>query len=321
MASSSSTPSQPIKRPGATSEHGSAAASPSSRGMGIASPPVPNIPPRNTDSPFGTSFRPKSFAGSFAERDFSASYAKRKGLDSAGNQGNKDRSSSSANKDLHLGEKRDTGSSVGAKVSALTAGLDEGKQDGSKASNSKRDESPDKSDQSGNEDGSSKKKPDLTIPNMPRQFSSNSMRKDPPTPGDSGISTPGHVVTPTQIEEIPEEEKLRILRRHLVSAEERFHGDTRRGSVIDGDIRPSVTESKSRKSSKTGGVLPDFRNDSNLTVPSDSAVVTEEDAGTSAITKNTNGGKSSRKGSMRLVEEESQDVFPMPYDALGGDVT
>lgn len=73
--------------------------------------------------------------------------------------------------------------------------------------------------------------------------------------------------------------------------------------------------SRSRKSStKSGSLLPDFRNASGLNVPQDTVVLNEDGPGTTT-------GRSSRKGSMRLQDDESQDVFPMPYDALGGDVT
>jgi proton-coupled amino acid transporter len=339
----------------------SANASPSTRpiGIGIASPPVPNIPLRNQDSPFGTSFRPRSLVGSMQERgELGVSYNRRKGLEGGESpaQGQKDRAvSSSTGKDLGLGEKRDPAGAgeAGGKVSALSARLGDeqdkqeeqrGRSGRSRSIRSREDNGKDKSpagsneaeDDTGKQD---KKRADLPLPPFPRQISSNSTKNqnqttsNPNNPGESGISS--HVVTPTQIEEIPEEEKLRILRRHLVSAEERQAGEARRGSVVDhetprGSIMQSQAQggaegagSKSRKSSnRSGSLLPEFRNASGLNVPNDTVVLNDDEAGSSKIQQSgTMTGRSSRKGSMRLQEEESQDVFPMPYDALGGDVT
>lgn len=361
---SSNTPSrsQPIKpsskRNSMNPETSSANASPSSRPMGIASPPVPNIPPRQTDSPFGTSFKPRSFASSVQDKggDFGSSLSRNR-LDS-GNPNSKSRSASGVvGKDLKLGEKREPApldsAQGGNQKSVLTARLgdeqdkkdddkDETRGRSSTSRSGGKSRAGSTSDDRQAEDKPSRRA-DLELPTFPRQVSASSLKNNnnnnkdgTTTPGESGIST-HHVVTPTQIEEIPEEEKLRILRRHLVSAEERQAGEARRGSVVDHETpRTSIMQSqaqgggggdrenhastggqgsRSRKSStKSGSLLPDFRNASGLNVPQDTVVLNEDGPGTTT-------GRSSRKGSMRLQDDESQDVFPMPYDALGGDVT
>ena len=317
-------------------------------------------------------FGPSSFARRKGLSDGPGSGSGNNGQNST----NKDKPTTS--KDLGLGEKRQPGASTANKaqqqVSALSARLGGGEHDKKddkdgetrgRSSKSTRVESksksPARSDEDEQRDDKSnttttttgdKKRPDLELPAFPRQISATSIqnqlnnhtnKKDThvTTPGESGISS--HVVTPTQIEEIPEEEKLRILRRHLVSAEERQAGEARRGSVVDHETpRTSIMQSQtggadphgtagsttSRKSSdhhRSGGsLLPEFRNASGLNVPNDTVLLNDDEAGAGAsgVSRVQPGtGRSSRKGSMRLQEEESQDVFPMPYDALGGDVT
>ncbi|KAF8896081.1 transmembrane amino acid transporter protein-domain-containing protein [Infundibulicybe gibba] len=101
----------------------------------------------------------------------------------------------------------------------------------------------------------------------------------PATPG-SGTETPQHV----DIDDLPDEEKARVLRRHLMSREERLKGaetESVAGSGLEGPSRSEHSSAQSRRSSNSANAGP----------------------------------------SRPQMPREGTEAFPIPYDAHGADVT
>lgn len=120
-------------------------------------------------------------------------------------------------------------------------------------------------------------------PPPPRKASRPNLDQD-----DSAVLTPkgsGHDSSFSNLADIPIEEKAKVLRRHLVSAEER---------------RVSVT---SPSNGNTPGGMPSPGDASPVGAHGDSGM---------------QGGSS---GSQEIEERDESQSFPIPYDAPGGDVT
>lgn len=150
------------------------------------------------------------------------------------------------------------------------------------------------------------KRQDLSVPPLERKTSSSSVQQSSSPSRD--VSTPNPAPTPTNVEEVPEEDKLRILRRHLVSAEERKGSTSEHQSGFQSFPR-------SRNSSKAASMMPDFKGDNgNGVTPGESVFLNDEDPGASAFSRNSYSRNSAD-------EAEEADAFPIPYDALGADVT
>lgn len=284
----------------------------SSSPYGVTPPPIPNIPLRTTGSPANdntrgsiaegggssyvaaaTSFRPKSFkpraasggTGSFfsAHSQTSAGF-----LDNGNGNG--------------IGEKKpinrtsnEAAGSVGG-VSALSKALEregvaKASQDGDTPDDKgKRLTLPERSDSN------------LSVPRVPTP------KDDTRSDSASQNPTPAVTATPTDISEIPEEEKLRILRKHLVSAEER-----QQASPTPGD---GVSPGGSRTASIHGG--SGYNVPAPQAGPAGSAFsrvsgTRTPDAGGSGVTQPPWDGSADGDG--------NGEAFPIPYDAPGGDVT
>lgn len=288
----------------------------SSSPYGVTPPPIPNIPPRATGSPSNnqprgsiveggggsyiaaaTSFRPKSFNPRAASAGTGSYFS----AHSQGSLGDADNGNGSG-----LGEKRQIrkgssgqSSNSATGVSALSKALEregvaKATQDGDESSTNNLDidrlAPPDRTPSPGS----------VPVPRIPTPTNVES-RSGTPT------QEPGATATPTDISEIPEEEKLRILRKHLVSAEER-----QQSSPVPGD---GVSPGGSRTASIHAG-------QSTFSTPAPQA------AGGSGIsrasgTRTPDAGASGIARSIRddAGEETNGDAFPIPYDAPGGDVT
>lgn len=116
---------------------------------------------------------------------------------------------------------------------------------------------------------------------------------------DSGVSTPRAPMSAgaggdesgwSSLAEVPDERKAQVLRRHLVSAEER-------GSK---NATPAISP---------GSTSP--TKDGEIGRPGPSGAGNGNGAGDSAVTY----------GSTSDAQDPSDDPFPIPYDAPGGDVT
>lgn len=114
--------------------------------------------------------------------------------------------------------------------------------------------------------------------------SSASLEGDGPShSGGSNTPARGRTPLPTDLDALPAEEKARILRRHLVSREERGESQSRRGSsTVDNLARPDLS-----------AAAVHFRSDDS---------VVEDDAPTP-----------------RAGDDDSE--FPIPYSTPGGDIT
>jgi proton-coupled amino acid transporter len=291
----------------------------SSSPYGVTPPTIPNIPLRTTGSPANdnprgsvaegggggsyiaaaTSFRPKSYkpraasagTGSF----FSAHSQGSGGFTDSGNGG-------------AIGEKKpvkrtqeEVAGSLGPGVSALSKALErEGvakvPQDADETSTDKPDSqrlaAPERSDSA------------ISVPRIPTP-TNNDTRSETATHEPAQATT----ATPTDISEIPEEEKLRILRKHLVSAEER-----QQASPTPGD---GVSPGGSRGTSIHGGsgfnnVPPPQAGPAGSAFSRVSGARTP-DAGGSGVTHSPWDDTPEGEG--------NGEAFPIPYDAPGGDVT
>lgn len=123
---------------------------------------------------------------------------------------------------------------------------------------------------------------DLQPSALHQQASKTSLR--PPSAGGnrSGTSTPINDSAFSNLAEIPDEEKARILRRHLVSAQERQAGSKSQGGT-PGPEAPSPAEDQD--GARTGSAV----------------------------------GEGSSDGADKKADDPNQ--FPIPYDVVGGDVT
>ncbi|KAI5450432.1 hypothetical protein NCC49_003055 [Naganishia albida] len=282
----------------------------SSSPYGATPPPIPNIPPRTTGSPANnqprgsiaeggagsyiaaaTSFRPKSFNPRAASAG-TGSYFSAHSQGSLGDADNGNGSGLGEKRQIRKGSLGHPSNSV-AGVSALSKALE--REGVAKVS-------PD--------DDSSNSKLDTNKLAPPDRTPSPGSVPVPRVPTPSNIETStegvGATATPTDISEIPEEEKLRILRKHLVSAEER-----QGSSPAPGD------------GASPGGSRPtSIRGHSSFTTP------VAQGAGGSGIsrvsgTRTPDAGGSGIARSIRddAGEDANGDAFPIPYDAPGGDVT
>ena len=307
-----------------------------------------------------SSFKPSSFSGSYQrERERLSSSASRRShhelpIGRLGEGSSKDKTTENGDKQDYALGKRDAVATSGGKPSGLTAGLNSqplepepssGGGNSSKASSKDRqsvnkEREGTKTPESTKISGQGGKDSHLQVPPSQRSVSPSTGTQTPPltpmrtpnktatdvAPPSQGGGGNSSAITPTDVEEVPTEEKLRILRRHLVSAEERQAGEeARRSSTIEAPsadtlkaLRPD-TVSTSRKSSNTMG---SHRPDSSRAGGEQASVFLDDDESSDPVTNRGNETSKSRKGSMlRRPGSETPDTFPIPYDAVGADVT
>lgn len=283
----------------------------SSSPYGVTPPTIPNIPLRTTGSPANdnprgsvaegggggggsyiaaaTSFRPKSYKPRAASGGTGSFFT----AHSQGSAGFPDNGNGNG-----IGEKKpikrtseEVASSVG-EVSALSKALeregvakvpqDEDTNDKGRLAPPERSESA------------------LSIPRIPTP--NNDTRSET-----ASQEPPAATATPTDISEIPEEEKLRILRRHLVSAEERQQASPTPGDGVSpgGSRRTSIHGSGFNVPAPQAGPAGSaFSRVSGARTP---------DAGGSGVTHSPWDDSGEQDG--------NGEAFPIPYDAPGGDVT
>lgn len=282
----------------------------SSSPYGATPPPIPNIPPRTTGSPSNnqargsiveggggsyiaaaTSFRPKTFnprAASVGTGSYFSAH-------SQGSLGDADNGNGSG-----LGEKRQIRKASSGQPANSVAGisaLSKALEREGVAKVSPEDESP-----SNKLDTDKLAPPDRT----PSPGSVPVPRIPTPTNVESHTEEPAAAATPTDISEIPEEEKLRILRKHLVSAEERQGSSSAPGDgASPGGSRPTSIRGNSAFSTPA----PQAAGGSGISRASGTRT---PDAGASGIARSIRDDAG---------EDTNGDAFPIPYDAPGGDVT
>ncbi|KAJ9105499.1 hypothetical protein QFC21_001870 [Naganishia friedmannii] len=298
----------------------------SSSPYGATPPSIPNIPPRTTGSPangnnrrgsmteaggagsysaVATSFRPKSYnphAASGGTGSFFSAHSQ--GRNSADGERNATNGIGEKKQLAKAGNGGEVASSVTG-VSALSKALEREGVAKVGAGESTKDSAF-----------------NLSVP-PPNQTSATPTIPRIPTPGSEhppeGV-TLDHTSAvvpppPTDISEIPEEEKLRILRKHLVSAEERQQAS------------PNAADGVSPGGSHAGSV---HAGGSAFSFPAPGTA--NGGAGGSAVSrasgaKTPDPGASGVAGSIRDDAGDAEgtvengETFPIPYDAPGGDVT
>lgn len=291
----------------------------SSSPYGVTPPPIPNIPPRTTGSPANnnprgsigdggggsyiaaaTSFRPKSFNPRAASAG-TGSYFSAHSQGSLADADNGNGGGLGEKKQIKGGNAGQAASSIGVGASALSKALE--REGVAKAAQ---------------DDGASDNKlkadslapPDRTpspaaIPRIPTPTNNEGQSETTvPEP-----SAPAATATPTDISEIPEEEKLRILRKHLVSAEERQQSTPTPG---DG-VSPGGSRTASIHAGQSTFSMPGPQGGAGGSGVSRASGARTPEAGASGI------ARSIRDDSGE--PEADGEAFPIPYDAPGGDVT
>ncbi|KAJ9120617.1 hypothetical protein QFC22_002546 [Naganishia vaughanmartiniae] len=291
----------------------------SSSPYGATPPSIPNIPPRATGSPangnnrrgsmtegggagsysaVATSFRPKSYNPHAASGvTGSAQSHGRNSVDGQANGAN------------NLGEKRQldkpgNGKELAASVTGVSALSKALEREGVA--------------KVGNGESTKDSASNLSVP-LPNQTSATPSIPRIPTPGSEHPPgetpqdhTPAVVPTPTDISEIPEEEKLRILRRHLVSAEER-----QQASPTPGDgASPGGSHTGSIHAGGSAFSIPAAAGAGGASAVSRASGTKTPDPGASGIARSIRDDSGDTEGTA-----ENGETFPIPYDAPGGDVT
>ncbi|WVQ96757.1 hypothetical protein IAU59_003864 [Kwoniella sp. CBS 9459] len=244
---------------------------------GVNSPPIPNIPPRAPSVSQGQS-------GGFAPKSLSTSYKSplSSGLTPPVRGDSPKAPTPKASADNLLGKKQSP-TPQQERSSALTAAL------GS---------SPAPIAQSLSRQGSGNLRPSLSRdnshPSTPRRLSNANRDLDAAAagPGDSSFSN---------IADVTNEEKAKVLRRHLVSADER--GASAGGSGAGA----SKAGTPGGESPGQGGSTP--TRDLAIDEVNNGATEIEGESGVSGY------------GSMGTHPRDDSEQFPIPYDAPGGDVT
>ncbi|OCF31256.1 solute carrier family 36 (proton-coupled amino acid transporter) [Kwoniella heveanensis BCC8398] len=270
------------------SPSGSGAGTPAQPPSGVNTPPIPNIPPRAPSISQGQS---GSVAVAAAPKSLSTSY---KSPLSSGltppiraNSPNKALSPKPSSDNM-LGRKQSPtpASAAAERSSALTASM------GSASASASDAPAPSSSRQSLSRQGSGNLRPSLSRDNSntstPRRLSNANKDLDATGAGDSSFSN---------LADVTNEEKAKVLRRHLVSADERGAGGSGAGAS---------------KAGTPGGESPGQGQGGST--PTKDLAIDEVNgaAGDSGV---------SGYGSTGTHPRDDSEQFPIPYDAVGGDVT